>query len=396
MGGSKQFGFVCLVLGALACGSSAPPPATEAPDVDAAAPVGGTGGSKAPPVADANPLEAAGTGGADAAPAPPPGEDTAAMPPPGEDAAPPPPDSSPDSAGPPLGPFPLEAVKAARPTLYVSAATHLEGPSWHNGELFFAADGGGYGLMRVDAAGKLYRYQPKLTPIGTYALADGSLLACDHTYFLVQVFADGKVGVIGSDFQGKPIGEAFCNDVAVDGDGNIFVSARRSGAIYRISPAGDVIKVTDGKDGPNGVEVDPANRFLYFTTGQGGAGRVWRMALPTAGGTTFGPVEMVAAAGQPDGLAFDAWGNLWVAGWSGGQVYIFAPDNKLITTITMSGPINLTFGGSAGDTLFIEEDNKGVYKLGPVPGLRGFMHPGAARYQIKQMLALVPANEPVR
>src|SRR4051812_9656574 len=182
MDGIKRLGLVGIALGALACGSSAAPPASDPPEQDAAAPVGGKAGSsdaKAPPIVDAataTPPDA--NDSADTATLPPDGEDAASMP--GPDAAP----TTPDAPSSPLGPFPLEAIKAAKPTLYVSAGTHLEGPSWHDGELFFAADGGGYGLMRVDAAGKLYRYQPKLTPIGTFALADGSLLACDHTYFL--------------------------------------------------------------------------------------------------------------------------------------------------------------------------------------------------------------------
>jgi sugar lactone lactonase YvrE len=376
MGQVKRAGLVVLAAAFVGCGSAAPvpaPPVTTPPPPgmmttpDAAAPLGQTPASDASAVAVPT---------ADAATIP---LDTAPLPAAAADAAP----------AAPLGTFPLEAIKAAKPALYVSAGTHLEGPSWRSGELFFAADGGGWGLMRVDAAGKLYRYQPKLTPIGTFALADGSLLACDHTYFLVQVFPDGKAGVLPHD----GIGEPFCNDVAVDGAGNIFVSARRSGGIYRISPAGEILKVIDGQNGPNGVEVDPTGKFLYFTTGQGGAGRIWKLALPAEGGTTFGAATMVATAGQPDGMAFDAWGNLWVAGWSGDSVYILGPDDKLVTTIGMPGPINLTFGG---ETVYIEEDGKGVYKLGPVPGLRGFMHPGAARYQIKQMLDLVPANELVR
>src|SRR5690242_15228134 len=143
----------------LACGSS-PGPAP-APDPSPSPATGGTGGNTpAPPVG------------------PPPStpQDAAPIAVP-TDAAPPadagaPPAAAPDAAG-ALGPFPMAALKAAKPSLYVSAGTHLEGPSWRNGDLFFAADGGGWGLMRVDANRKLYRYHPGLTPIGTTLLADG-------------------------------------------------------------------------------------------------------------------------------------------------------------------------------------------------------------------------------
>jgi sugar lactone lactonase YvrE len=363
------------VISTLACGSSPGPSPAPAPMPPGGETTGGTGGTTSPiaPPADAAPASELGDG--PAAPAPP---DAAAAP-----------VSAPDGGAAPLGPFPLEALRAARPSLYVAAATHLEGPSWRNGELFFAADGDGWGLMRVDAGRKLYRYHPGLTPIGTTLLGDGSLLACDHKYFLVQVFPDGKVGVLPH----AGIDEAFCNDVAVDGTGNIFVTARRAGSIFRITPAGEVTRVAGGLDAPNGVEIDPQNRWLYFGGGAGGAGKVQRIALP-ASGTTFGPPEMVGKAGQPDGMAFDAWGNLWVAAWSSSQVIIFAPDKTVLTTLPVGGVINLTFGGKDGDTLFIEEDNKGVFQLGPIPTLRGFLHPGAPHYTLAQMLDLSPTNQP--
>jgi sugar lactone lactonase YvrE len=298
-----------------------------------------------------------------------------------------------EAAGPPpLGPFPLDAVKAMKPELYVRAGAHLEGPSYRDGELFFAADGAGWGLMRVAADRKLYRYHPKLSPVGTYRLADGSLLVCDHNYVLVQLFRDGRVAQLAADFQGQAI--EYCNDVTVDGAGNIYVSGRHSSTIYRISPAGEVVKVATGLDLPNGVEVDPDGKYLYLAT----ASKIMRIALPEGSGATFPRPEMVAAAGQPDGLAFDAWGNLWVADWKAGHLTVLGRDHQVLATVASGGgPINLTFGGGGpnGDAVFVANDFKGIYQLGPVPSLRGFLHPGAAHYAVKKMLDLAPANTPV-
>jgi hypothetical protein len=33
-----------------------------------------------------------------------------------------------------------------------------------------------------------------------------------------------------------------------------------------------------------------------------------------------------------------------------------------------------------------------VFRIGPVRGLRGFLHPGAPKYAIKRMLDVTPAN----
>src|SRR5204862_7860960 len=71
----------------------------------------------------------------------------------------------------PLGAFPLAAVKMASAQPWAALNAHPEGPSWRADEVFFAADG--FGLMRVAADRKLYRYHPKLSPVGSYLLADG-------------------------------------------------------------------------------------------------------------------------------------------------------------------------------------------------------------------------------
>ena len=292
-----------------------------------------------------------------------------------------------DSGPAPLGDFPLAAIKSARAEVYVAAATHVEGPSWRGDELFFAADGAGFGLMRVSADRKLFRYHPTLRPIGTYALATGSLLSCDHEKVLTQIFPDGKVALLAADFDPPE----FCNDVTVDAPGNLYVTARRTGNLFRISPAGEIAKVVGGQDSPNGAEVDPASKYLYF----GAGGSLRRVAIP-ASGNSFGPVETLAAAPNADGMAFDAWGNLWVTQYGAG-LRIFDPARKqFIATVNTGGDAttNVTFGGTAGDTVFVTLANRGVMRVGPVPGLRGFLHPGAAQYSIKRMLDIAPANTP--
>src|SRR5204862_39804 len=100
-----------------------------------------------------------------------------------------------------------EAVSAGRKAfragriprkLYANASspakvnTQTEGPSLRGDSVFFASDSNG--LVRADAAGKLYRYHPKLNPVGTYLLADDSILVCEKAYTIVQVFKNGSVG----------------------------------------------------------------------------------------------------------------------------------------------------------------------------------------------------------
>ena len=319
---------------------------------------GGTGGGSAGAGAGAGAAGGAGGAAADGGPAVP----------------------APD-AGPAMGPFPLAAVRAARAERLAAVSTHTEGPSWRDGDVFFASDGNG--LMRLSADGRVHRYHPQLAPVGSYLLADGSLLVCEKKYIVVQVFRDGKVGVI----VGEGAGPGFCNDLAVDAAGNIYFTDAHAGIIYRVQPTGEMVRVVSGRNYPNGVEIDPASKTLYFST----ANDLWRIALPAPGAPATFPAPQNAGGPGADGMAFDVWGNLWLAVVARGQLAVFDPARRqVIVSISAGGPevTNLAFGGLANDVVYTTLSGRGVWKI-PV-GARGFLHPGAPKYAIKRMLDLVP------
>jgi sugar lactone lactonase YvrE len=279
----------------------------------------------------------------------------------------------------PLGEFPLAAAMAAKPALYAMSGGHVEGPSWRDGEIFMAVVG--KGLVKVDADHKVVSYLPGLSPLGTYLLGDGSILVCDDKHTMVQVFRDGKVGLLGT--------SGACNDITVDADGNIYFSDFKS-AVYRITPAGVQSKVLT-LNSPNGLEVDPAGKYLYILPRPSDIFRVMinkdgPMGTPEKVGVVPGSVT--------DGCVFDAWGNLWAAAYYTGKVAIFDTVNlKVLATIDSGagGLTNMTWGGPNHDELYTTNDNKGVYRI-PV-GVRGFQgHPGAPQYTLKGYLDITPAQ----
>jgi sugar lactone lactonase YvrE len=324
--------------------------------------------------------------GVDTAPSP----SDAAGPAPAPDAAaadlrPATPDAGPADGEP--GPaFPLDAVKAAKPELYVNIDGHKEGPSWRNGDLFVARDGSG--LVRIGADRKAYRYFPQLAPAGSYLLADGSLLLCERTHTVVQVFPDDKVGVLAT-------GGIFCNDLTVDGDGNIYFSdyGETNGSVYRITPAGQQGKVVTGLLAPNGVEVDPDSAFLYIAVNHS---EVARVALGKAG-PAGAPETVLKMSVGVDGMAFDDWGHLWLAIFTPGTLGVFdTARRQVIASVNAGGTkvTNLTFGGPNRDVVFTTVDTGGIYRI--PAGVRGFAgHPGAAKYTVKQYLDLTPSKQPL-
>lgn len=364
----------------VACGGGSPAPKTGGTpdDVHEDAGAGGTGGQVVTPKVDA--ARDVGSSSPEVARFVEPEGGTAGAP----DTGAPDPDAAPPvDVAPALGEFPTDAVKAARFAQLSRLGTHCEGPSLRDGNVFFASDGNGF--LRADAAGKVYRYHPRLAPVGSYHLSvDNSLLVCDKAYTVVQVFADGSVAGLLSDADRARIN--FCNDVTVDAKGNIYFTQARAGDIWRITPEGVLDKVTGGHDYPNGVEIDRESKYLYFSTKS-----LNRLTIPESG-TAFGAPQNVAP-GQADGMAFDAWGNLWLAYYGGGgSIRVYDVVRKAnIATFSVGGATNLVIGA---DVVVATGSNRGLFKA-TVPGVKGFLHPGAPKYAIKKMLDLKPVDDPL-
>jgi sugar lactone lactonase YvrE len=159
--------------------------------------------------------------------------------------------------------------------------------------------------------------------------------------------------------------------------------------VWRMSVAGVLDRVESGMIFPNGLEVDPASKFLYVAV----TGALVRIALPESG-STFAAPEKIGPAGA-DGMAFDVWGHLWMALYMTGELGVFDPMSKQMIAMAPGGGVGLTNITFAGDgTIYTTVADRGLYKV-TIPGVRGFLHPGAAKYAIKQMLDLKPVNDPL-
>lgn len=73
-------------------------------------------------------------------------------------------------------------------------------------------------------------------------------------------------------------------------------------------------------------------------------------------------VEIAPGAGDPDGLALDADGCLWVALWGGGAVHRYTPDGRLDRRIELpvTQPTSCAFGGRDRSILFITSARYGL------------------------------------
>ena len=375
---------LCLVLG---CGSSpkstgTPPDETGGEGGESATGGAGGGGGKVTTKPDAGGSVSPDSGGSVTEPDSGMGDTAPSTG--GAEVGPAAPDAGPDTSA-PAGAFPADAVKAAKASLFGKVNTQAEGPSFRDGSVYFASDGNG--LVRADETGKVFKYHPTLNPVGTYLLVvDGSMLVCEKAWTIVQVFKDGSVGSLFSAADHAKVD--FCNDLTIDAKGDIYFTNPHADDVWRLTTAGVMDKVLSGRNFPNGLEVDREGTSLYVSAG----GALLKIALP-ATGNTFGAPQAVGPGGA-DGMAFDQWGNLWLAIYASGQLSIFDPVMKKVTMSISAGSGGVTNVCFTDDTVYTTIANKGVYKI-PVAGIRGFLHPGAAKYTIKQMLTAKPVNDPL-
>lgn len=266
---------------------------------------------------------------------------------------------------------------------YAQAPGYSEGPTWRAGEVFFCSGA----LLRVDAEKKVHKYL-EINPAGTVLLGNGHLLIADNKHkAILDVAPDGKVGVVADEVNRQPL--RGLNDLTVDAKGNVYwtdpegsSAAKPVGDLYRCRPDGRVDKIGGGLAFPNGLDVDPASKFLYVIESQ--SKKILRYALP-ADNALLGKPELFYDLGGSggDGCAFDADGNLWVADFhrpdtGKGQITVLSPEGKPLAHLPVPAKVvsNIAFGGKGDDEIFCTTgDPPGVFHA--KVGVKGFAgHPG--------------------
>ena len=278
-----------------------------------------------------------------------------------------------------------DQLAAAKWTHHAKAPGYSEGPTWLNGEVFFCSGA----LLKVDKTGKVFPWLD-IGPAGTLLRRDGQILVVDNKHKAVLSLAtNGVVSVLADQFEGKPL--RGLNDVTVDARGNIYWTdpegsslAKPVGDIYRLSVTGKVMRVASGFAFPNGLDVDPASKFLYLIESQ--SKKILRLALPANDDAPLGTPEVFYDLGGSggDGCVFDAEGNLWVADFhrpetKKGRITVLSPDAKVLGQIDVPAQVvsNITFGGANHDEIFCTTGTPdGVFHA--KVGVKGFAgHPGA-------------------
>jgi gluconolactonase len=185
------------------------------------------------------------------------------------------------------------------------------------------------------------------------------------------IYPKGSETTLTDNFEGKPFGRP--NDLVVDKKGGVYFTDPGPNAapgttppppplppaVYYVAPGGRTIKVADGIERPNGIQLSRDEKILYVNNTSGeyllafdiqADGTVRnRRNFAKYDGVTQSATGVTSGA---DGLALDNEGRVYVAQSTGIQV--LGQDGQHLGTIPLSrAPQNLAFAGADKKTLYV-------------------------------------------
>jgi sugar lactone lactonase YvrE len=230
-------------------------------------------------------------------------------------------------------------------------------------------------LLFVDILGRrVHRLRPDGVSTSFATPSDVGCLGLGADGRLVLALADGFC-LTGADGEGPQrigaleVDPVVCrfNDGEVDPWGRFVAGTVEReeklaiGALYALSPDGSVTSLLDGLTVSNGLAWSEDRGTLYFTDSP--THRVDTFRLEADGLVLADRREFVAVHGcEPDGIALDADGCLWVACWGGGQVRRFTPDGRLDTVVELPTEqvTSVAFGGPGLEDLYVTTARVGL------------------------------------
>ena len=198
----------------------------------------------------------------------------------------------------------------------------------------------------------------------------GRQISCEHgNRRVARHEPDGSTTVLADKFEGKPLNSP--NDATAHQDGSIWFTDPTYGingdyegfraqsetkqAVYRIDgQSGQIAKVTDEVNQPNGLCFSPDYRKLYVADTGSGETKVWDVnGRALTNGKQFVRLTLPGGGNSAaDGIRCDADGNVWAGARPG--VQIIAPDGVVIGMIRLPETCaNVCFGGLRRNRLFM-------------------------------------------
>lgn len=196
---------------------------------------------------------------------------------------------------------------------------------------------------------------PERTMIGGLLMnADGSLLVAGIGGIDWVNPATGAQGSLVSGLDGV-------NEMRPDGQGGMvfgtidlpaILKGKRPGpsSIRHLAADGTQRVLREGLTFANGLSFSPDGGRLYFNESF-----VAVRSFPVAPGLALGEMATMRDMYDCDGMALDAEGNVWISGFSSGELVCLASDGTELDRLALPGPActNVRFGGPDCRDLFV-------------------------------------------
>jgi len=231
--------------------------------------------------------------------------------------------------------------------------------------------------------GALERFHVGGEPNGIAMDADGRVVFCDAGACAIRRFdpKTERAETLADTVDGEPLFKP--NDLAFDSAGNLVFTCpgnsrtEPTGYVAVLRADGSVRRVASGFYFPNGLAFTPDGHHLVVAETR--RQRLWRGRWDAAEARWLAPRPWASVGGTigPDGMAFAADGQLYVAIYSGGAIKVVAPDGEVERVIEVPGanPTNCAFDPVGTLGLVVTEAEKG--QLLSLPDLG----PGASLFQ---------------
>jgi gluconolactonase len=253
----------------------------------------------------------------------------------------------------------------------------------HDGNLYFSHE---RIVTRVTPDGKVSTWAETGAPNGHKVLADGTHLICDASrHAVLHLDASGKeLPPAATVSDGQPLRGP--NDLTLDPTtGGVYFTdpatsdeKRPDGTVHYLDSRGATHTVARGLAYPNGIVIRPGGKELLVAESKRNRILVFPVKAPGRLGKPRVLVDLPSKGpgqtdNQPDGIALDAEGNLYVAHYGMRQVQVISPEGKVIRrypggNLTTS---NVAFAGTRMDQLFVTGGEPGALFRLDLPGVRG-------------------------
>jgi len=196
-------------------------------------------------------------------------------------------------------------------------------------------------------------------PVGVASNAAGDLYVADSGRKAILLIRPGdEINIVTDQCDGKPL--VSPERITVAPDGAVYFTDPPASRVCRIDRQNKATVIVADIPGPTGIvaSADANEIFLADRTG-----RIWKLK-PDGSDRTL--LATLTDEGQPDGMARDREGNLYIARDGGGKVSVLSAEGKLVTSYLVPGRhvSDLAFGGADLKNLYIAASDTGtIYSL---------------------------------